>query len=56
MKKLEKKYNFTESEKKWQNYWEENGIYHFDWNDTERDHIFSIDTPPPTVSGATPPE
>ena len=51
MKKLEKKYNFTESEKKWQNYWEENGIYHFDWNDTERDHIFSIDTPPPTVSG-----
>ena len=51
MKKLEKKYNFAEAEKKWQNYWEENAIYHFDWNDTERDHIFSIDTPPPTVSG-----
>ena len=51
MKKLEKKYNFAESEKKWQNYWEEEGIYKFDWNDVERDHIFSIDTPPPTVSG-----
>ena len=42
MKKLEKKYNFAESEKKWQDYWEENGIYHFDWNDTGKKMVFII--------------
>ena len=44
MKKLEKKYNFAESEKKWQNYWEEEGIYKFDWNDVERDNSFAVIT------------
>ncbi|MDD2840150.1 MAG: valine--tRNA ligase [Rickettsiales bacterium] len=52
MKKLEKKYNFAEIEKKWQQYWQEANIFKFDWNDTKREHIYSIDTPPPHVSGA----
>ena len=45
---LEKKYNATEKESKWSNYWKENGIYDF-----KPDHrkVFSIDTPPPTVNG-----
>ena len=43
------KYNFRESEKKWQEFWQEKGIYHFDKNSQKP--IFSIDTPPPTVSG-----
>ncbi|MDR1498697.1 MAG: valine--tRNA ligase [Rickettsiales bacterium] len=51
MKTLEKKYNFKEAEKKWQEYWQENKIYKFNWNDADRDNIYSIDAPPPTVSG-----
>jgi valyl-tRNA synthetase len=37
-------------EKKIQKYWEENGIYKWDQNET-RENNFVIDTPPPTVSG-----
>src|SRR3989339_1370883 len=37
------------SEQKWQTYWIENKIYSFD-PDSKKE-IFSIDTPPPTVSG-----
>ncbi len=36
-------------EKKWQNYWEKEKIYKF--NQKSKKKIFSIDTPPPTVSG-----
>jgi valyl-tRNA synthetase len=50
MQPLPKKYNFAEIERKWQQKWEEMGIYHFDWNDTKR-VPFSIDTPPPYPSG-----
>jgi len=46
---LDKKYNPKEIEAKWQEYWEKQGTYKFDSNKTER--IYSIDTPPPTVSG-----
>lgn len=46
---LESKYNFLESEPKWQKFWQEEGIYKFDKNSNKK--IFSIDTPPPTVSG-----
>ena len=35
--------------KKWQKYWERNKIYKF--NESSRKPIYSIDTPPPTVSG-----
>src|SRR3954469_17194665 len=38
-------------EAKWRARWEERGTYRFDRTKT-RDEIFSIDTPPPTVSGA----
>ncbi len=38
-----------ESESKWQKFWEENQIYKFDPNSSKP--IYSIDTPPPTVSG-----
>ncbi len=38
-------------EERWAAIWEREGTYHFDRTKT-RDQIFSIDTPPPTVSGA----
>lgn len=46
---LEGKYNFKEVEEKWQKYWQEKGIYKYDENSAKE--TFSIDTPPPTVSG-----
>src|SRR3989344_5255430 len=36
-------------EEKWQNYWEKEKIYSFDQKSKKK--IYSIDTPPPTVSG-----
>lgn len=51
MKELTKKYNFKETEKKWQEYWQNNNIFTFNWQDTNRENIYAIDTPPPTVSG-----
>ncbi len=50
MQPLPKEYNFTEIERKWQQKWEDMGIYRYDWKDTERTP-FSIDTPPPYPSG-----
>ncbi|MDO4665031.1 MAG: valine--tRNA ligase [Actinomycetaceae bacterium] len=38
-------------EEKWGKFWEENGTYAFDRN-TAREQVYSIDTPPPTVSGS----
>ena len=38
-------------EEKWASRWESDGVYRFDRTKT-RDQIYSIDTPPPTVSGA----
>lgn len=38
-------------EKVWSRVWEQNGTYRFDRSVT-RDEVYSIDTPPPTVSGA----
>ena len=38
-------------ESKWNEIWEQGGIYQFD-RTKSRDEIFSIDTPPPTVSGS----
>ena len=45
---LDKKYNSKEKEAKWLEYWASNNVYKF-----ERDNrpVYSIDTPPPTVSG-----
>jgi valyl-tRNA synthetase len=38
-------------ERKWLERWEEQGIYRFD-RSRPRDQVYSIDTPPPTVSGS----
>ena len=46
---LENKYNIGETEKKWEKFWQEEGIYKFDKNSNKP--TYSIDTPPPTVSG-----
>ncbi|MBN1156644.1 valine--tRNA ligase [Candidatus Woesearchaeota archaeon] len=46
---LPKDYNFKEAERKWQQYWENEGIYLFD--PKSKAEIYSCDTPPPTVSG-----
>lgn len=46
---IPKNYNPHEIENKWQNFWEIEKIYAFDPNSDKS--IFSIDTPPPTVSG-----
>lgn len=45
------KYNFTDSESKRQKFREENQTNAFDLTKTDPANIFSIDTPPPTVSG-----
>lgn len=42
------KYNAEETEKKLTSFWENEKVYEFDLND---ENIYSIDTPPPTVSG-----
>jgi valyl-tRNA synthetase len=39
-------------ESRWSNAWEKQGTYLFDRGVGERSRVFSIDTPPPTVSGA----
>ncbi len=43
------KYNFKESEPKWEKFWQDNKVNEF--NKNSKKEIFSIDTPPPTVSG-----
>lgn len=45
-----KNYDFKQVEKEMQNFWNENSIYSFDYESKEE--IYSIDTPPPTVSGS----
>ena len=47
---LPKKYISEEEEPRLQKFWEDDSINAFDPNDTKR-KIYSIDTPPPTVSG-----
>ena len=46
---LDKKYNAAEKEQKWLDYWNDNKIYKF--KRKEGKEVYSIDTPPPTVSG-----
>lgn len=47
---LPKRYDSKEREPFWQKYWEEKGVYKFNPEDNDSE-VFSIDTPPPTVSG-----
>ena len=44
-----KRFNFKVVQEKWIKYWNENKIYAFDIS--RKDEIFTIDTPPPFVSG-----
>ncbi|MFH1502098.1 MAG: valine--tRNA ligase [Candidatus Eisenbacteria bacterium] len=48
--KLPKRYDPREAEPRWQRHWDEQGIYRF--NRDPSLPVYSIDTPPPTVSGA----
>jgi len=49
MKEISKHYNSLETEKKWLAFWDKEGIFKFD--PKNKNKIYSIDTPPPTVSG-----
>lgn len=43
------KYDPKEAEPKWAEYWHKEGVYKYD--PKQKGEIFSVDTPPPTVSG-----
>lgn len=47
---LPKNYYFSDSQKKWQIFWQEQKIYQWQQGAT-RENTFVVDTPPPTVSG-----
>jgi valyl-tRNA synthetase len=47
---MKNNYNFKQAEKEMQKFWDDNAVYRF--NAACEDEIFSIDTPPPTVSGS----
>jgi len=47
---MQKYYDFTQVEKAMQEFWKENSVYCFD--PASKSKIYSIDTPPPTVSGS----
>jgi len=47
---LPKRYNPKESEPRWERFWEDKNIFKFDKIDKKKE-VYSIDTPPPTVSG-----
>ena len=51
-KKIEEKerYNPFEKEKYWQDFWEKEGIYRF--NPEQTGPLYTVDTPPPTISGS----
>ena len=49
MDHLPKRYDAGKVESKWQQYWEKEGIYRFQFG--VDGPVYSIDTPPPTVSG-----
>ena len=51
MKDLPTKYNHEEVEGKWINNWQKSPVYSYDPN-IGRENTFSVDTPPPTVSGS----
>ncbi|MBP7175753.1 MAG: valine--tRNA ligase [Thermoclostridium sp.] len=47
---MEKHYDFKQTEKQMQQFWQESAIYRFEHSDSKP--VYSIDTPPPTVSGS----
>ncbi len=49
MNPIPKRYESAAIEQKWQNYWDEKGVYLF--HPEDKRPVYSVDTPPPTVSG-----
>jgi valyl-tRNA synthetase len=49
MNPIPKRYESASVEPKWQQFWEEKGVYHFNPDDNRP--VYAVDTPPPTVSG-----
>jgi len=47
---MEKRYDFTQIEKQMQEFWEREQVYRFD--KSAAGEVYSIDTPPPTISGS----
>lgn len=47
---VKERYNPLEKERYWQDFWEREGVYQF--NPEQPGSLFTIDTPPPTISGA----
>ena len=50
LKDIKKVYDFEEAEPRIRKFWEKDKIFKF--NPKEKGKIYSVDTPPPTVSGA----
>ncbi|MGH0029453.1 MAG: valine--tRNA ligase [Myxococcota bacterium] len=48
---LPKHFDAEEAEKRWDEVWQKDGVYHYD-PDRPREETFVIDTPPPTASGS----
>ena len=51
MSEIPNKYDPKASESKWQSFWSDQGTYQWDPS-LGRDQTFTVDTPPPTVSGS----
>ena len=49
MSPIPKRYESANVEQKWQQFWQENGIFQFQPDDDRP--VYAVDTPPPTVSG-----
>ena len=49
--RIPKKPRLDGLESKWSERWEDDGVYRYD-REAKRDEVYSIDTPPPTVSGS----
>ncbi|MBD3278095.1 MAG: class I tRNA ligase family protein, partial [Candidatus Aegiribacteria sp.] len=49
MTSLAKRYKAKDSEPRWQKYWQDKGIFRY--NGSSGRPVYSVDTPPPTVSG-----
>ncbi|MCL2742125.1 MAG: valine--tRNA ligase, partial [Oscillospiraceae bacterium] len=49
---MQGKYDFQKTEKEMQDLWESGGVFKFDPDKESGGEIYSIDTPPPTVSGS----
>jgi len=49
--KLPKHFQAADAEKRWDEFWQREGVYHWD-SSRPRDETFVVDTPPPTASGS----